>query len=167
MLTIGVTSDTHIPARARGLPQALISAFCAVDLILHTGDLTAPEVLDELSDLAPVQAVFGNMDDWDVRGRLEARKIVEIEGCRIGLIHGSGPPLGLHFKALDAFREDRVQAVVFGHSHQPYNQRIGNVLLFNPGSPTDARSAPYRTFGKLSLKGDVISGKIIKLDDQQ
>ena len=167
MLTIGVTSDTHIPARAKSLPQAVITAFSSVDLILHAGDLTTLEVLDELSDLAPVQAVFGNMDDWEVRTRLEHRKVVEVEGRRIGLIHGSGSPTGLHLRALDAFRKDRVHAVVFGHSHRPYSQQIENVLLFNPGSPTDTIFAPYRAFGRLILKGDAISGEIIEFGNQK
>ena len=105
------------------------------------------------------------MDDWDVRSRLDARRIVEVAGCRIGLIHGNGRPTGLHLRALDAFRKNQVNAVVFGHTHRPYSERIEGVLVFNPGSPTDNRFTPYRSVGKLILENDVISGEIIRLDD--
>ena len=167
MLTIGVTSDTHVPARSRSLPQAIISAFSAVDLIFHAGDLTCLEVLEELSDLAPVHAVFGNMDDAQVRGRLEAQRIVEVEGCRVGLMHGSGSPIGLEGRALRAFRGNGVQAVVFGHSHRPLIKRTGNVLLFNPGSPIGKGFAPYRSFGRLTVDGEAVSGELIRIANQR
>ena len=61
-MLIGLISDTHIPDRARILPQNVIEAFSDVELILHAGDLTSPKVIDELEEIAPVMAVQGNMD---------------------------------------------------------------------------------------------------------
>jgi putative phosphoesterase len=164
MLTIGVVSDTHIPAQARSIPDPVKSAFSEVDLILHAGDLTCMEVLDELSALAPVKAVCGNMDDPDVCETLAARRVVEVEGCRIGLMHGSGPPFGLHRRVVRSFRKEGVQVVVFGHSHRPHNEQRPDVLLFNPGSPTDARFAPCRSFGKLLVEQGKVAAQIVKIN---
>ena len=61
-MLIGLISDTHIPDRAKVLPQKVIEAFNDVELILHAGDLTSPRVIEELEDIAPVMAVQGNMD---------------------------------------------------------------------------------------------------------
>ena len=163
MVTIGVVSDTHIPGRAAQLPEAMLSAFGEVDLILHAGDLTSLEVMEALEELAPVEAVQGNMDDLKVRARLAERRIVEAEGCRIGLVHGSGSPLGLERRALRAFEANGVQAVVFGHSHKPFNHRVGEVLLFNPGSPTDRRFSPHGSFGRLRVNGRAVSGEVVEI----
>lgn len=141
----------------------MLSAFGEVDLILHAGDLTSLEVVEALQGLAPVYAVQGNMDDLQVRARLEERRIIEAEGCRIGLVHGSGSPLGLERRALRAFEAAGVQAVVFGHSHKPFNQRVGEVLLFNPGSPTDRGFSMHRSFGRLRVSGRAVSGEVVKI----
>jgi len=165
-LTIGVVSDTHIPAQARSIPDSVKFAFSEVDLILHAGDLTCLDALDEFSKLAPVKAVCGNMDDPDVCDRLATRRVVEVEGCRIGLMHGSGSPFGLHRRVVRSFRKDGVHVVVFGHSHRPHNEQRPDVLLFNPGSPTDARFAPYPSFGRLLVEEGKVTAEIVRINGQ-
>jgi putative phosphoesterase len=88
--------------------------------------------------------------------------VVEAEGRSIGLIHGWGSPDGLPERVLESF-DPSVEVIVFGHSHRSYCQRNGKVLLFNPGSATDRRFAPYRSVGILHLENK-ISGEIIKLE---
>jgi uncharacterized protein len=163
-MRIGVVSDTHIPARARALPPALFTLLEGVDLILHAGDLVEEQVLEELAAIAPVEAVAGNMDSFELQLKLGKKKILEADGFRIGLVHGdigrdrSRTPQ----RALDTFRGDRVHCVVFGHSHQPYRQSEGGVLLFNPGSPTDRRREPRHSCGILTL-GETIDAEHIYL----
>ena len=90
-MLIGLISDTHIPDRARILPQNVIDAFSDVDLILHAGDLTSPKVIDELEEIAPVMAVQGNMDRANGIN-LPKAKVIEAEDLRIGLVHGEVYP---------------------------------------------------------------------------
>ena len=52
-MLIGLISDTHIPDRAREIPQKVFETFDNVDLILHAGDLTSPKVIEELEKIAP------------------------------------------------------------------------------------------------------------------
>ena len=87
-MLIGLISDTHIPDRAKVLPQKVIEAFSNVDLILHAGDLTSPRVIEELEEIAPVMAVQGNMDR--VNGiDLPKAKVIEAEGLKIGIMETS------------------------------------------------------------------------------
>ncbi|MDW7650679.1 MAG: metallophosphoesterase family protein [Bacillota bacterium] len=163
-MRIGVVSDTHIPARARQLPPALFTLFDGVDLILHAGDLVDENVLTELAAIAPVEAVAGNMDSLAMHTRLGRKKILSPGGFRIGLIHGD---IGSNRnktpqRALEAFIADDVDCVVFGHSHQPYLEKVGGILLFNPGSPTDRRREPRHSCGLLTL-GESIEAEIILL----
>jgi putative phosphoesterase len=113
------------------------------DLILHVGDFTAAGVLEELRRLAPVEAVFGNMDEAALRTALPERHVVEAEGLRIGLVHDPGPPSGRHDRLVAAFPS--CDAVAYGHTHIADMRRVGSVWVLNPGSPTERRRAPSHT----------------------
>jgi putative phosphoesterase len=164
MMLIGVISDTHIPLRAKQLPVGLFKALDGVALLLHAGDLVEEKVLEELSSLAPVEAVAGNMDPFHLATRLGRKKVLEVSGYRIGLIHGD---LGSDRqktprRAYESFADDNMDCVVFGHTHQPYCREESGVLLFNPGSPTDRRRELRHSCGRLTL-GDRITAEIIYL----
>ena len=139
-MLIGLISDTHIPDRARILPQNVIEAFSDVELILHAGDLTSPKVIDELEEIAPVMAVQGNMDR--AHGiDLPKAKIVEVEGLKIGVIHGEVYPRADSDQLLYLAKELNVDILVSGHSHQPKIEQKEGILLLNPGSPIVPRLA--------------------------
>jgi putative phosphoesterase len=161
-LTIGVISDTHIPSRARAIPPAALAALAGSDLILHAGDLTRLAVLEPLRAIAPVLAVYGNVDPWEVAHRLPRRVLVLAGRWRIGLVHGNeGEQRTTPERARAAF--EAVDAVVFGHSHQPLCEPHDGVLLFNPGSLTDRRRSPYCACGRLRVTAAGIEGEIIPL----
>ncbi len=157
-IRIGVVSDTHIPMRARFLPPALLEGLQGVDLILHAGDLVDEAVLWELMAIAPVEAVGGNVDPPELRNRLGRFKLLNLGGFNVGLFHGDGAGGSTPLRALSFFSD--AHCVVFGHSHRAYNERHGQVLLFNPGSPTDKRGASQPSYGILEI-GNGIRGEII------
>lgn len=159
-MRIGVLSDTHIPRRARVIPSEVFEGFSGVELIIHAGDLVSPEVLSELSVIAPVHAVYGNMDPPEVRQLLPRTRTVEVGDWRIGVVHGDGKAGTTVQRARRAF--DEVHCVVFGHSHRPLCERQEDgVLLFNPGSPTDRRSSPWFSYGILTLSAAGVDGKVV------
>lgn len=160
-MRIGVISDTHIPVRARLLPPEIFTLFDGVDLVLHAGDLVEESVLQELAAIAPVEAVAGNMDSWTLHKRLGQKKILELAGYRIGLIHSdnSTDRSKTPQRVLQSFKQDKVDCIIFGHSHQPYHETIHGILLFNPGSPTDRRSEPRHSCGLLTL-GESITAQL-------
>jgi len=160
MKRIGVVSDTHIPKVALDLPEVLCEEFKNVDMIFHAGDLVEMSVFEKLQKIAPTHAVYGNMDSHNVKASLPQKDIISINGFKIGLIHGYGPPARLVEVVSSEF--NKVDVIVFGHAHNTVNRKIKDVLYFNPGSPTDKIFAPYNSFGILEV-GEEITGTIIKL----
>jgi len=165
MTRIGVLSDTHIPVVAPCLPEEVLDVFERekVFLILHAGDVVVQKALDQLLEVAPVMAVRGNMDSPSLQQALPIKDIVLVDRTRIGLVHGWGPPQGLAERVMEAFSGEHVDCIVFGHSHVPVNKRVKNILLFNPGTPTDTRFTSSKTLGILEVEGDQIRGRHVTL----
>ncbi|WP_296881185.1 metallophosphoesterase [uncultured Methanobrevibacter sp.] len=160
-MLIGLISDTHIPDRAKQLPQNVLDAFSNVDLILHAGDLTSLEVIEELEEIAPVMAVQGNMDR--VGGiKLPKAKIVEAEGLKIGIVHGEVYPRGDTQQLVYLAKELGADILVSGHSHQPKIEQTDGVLLINPGSPIVPRLAD-RTVMLLEINNKEVDVEIVKI----
>jgi len=97
-------------------------------------------VLRELEALAPVEAVYGNMDEPALRAELPERRVVEVEGARIGLLHIPGARAGREERLVSGF--PGCDAVVYGHTHIPQVEQHRGVWILNPGSPTERRRAP-------------------------
>jgi len=143
-----VIGDTHVPDFARDLPDWIAPHLDWAEQILHTGDATSPDVLTELAAYAPLQAVMGNIDGWDVAAWGAPEQLeLELEGVRIGMVHDSGRTEGRAARMRRRFPE--ADLVVFGHSHQPLFERGEEVALLNPGSPTWKRRAPKPTVARL------------------
>ena len=160
-MLIGLISDTHIPDRARILPQNVIDAFSDVNLILHAGDLTSPKVIDELEEIAPVMAVQGNMDRANGIN-LPKAKVIEAEDLRIGLVHGEVYPRADSQQLLYLARELNVDILVSGHSHQPKIEQSEGILLLNPGSPIVPRLAD-RTVMLLEINNREVDVELVKV----
>ncbi len=156
--------DTHLPRFGHALPPVLEAALHDADRILHAGDLTAPFVLDLLEAFALTDAVAGNNDPPELHERLGVLRVVEIEGVRIGLTHGHlGPGRTTPERARRAFADvdPAVDAVAFGHSHQPMIERRDGVWLLNPGSPTDRRRQPAFSFLGLIVDGTDLRPELV------
>ena len=156
-MRIGVLADTHMPRRAKELPQQMLHAFAGVDLILHAGDLVVADVLDTLRAIAPVEAVAGNNDPESLG--LPLTRSLTVAGYRIGLAPGhEGDGKSTVERALSHF--PGYDCVVFGHSHMPYQAWHGPTLAFNPGSATDRRRAPHCSYGMLYATPDGLRAEI-------
>ena len=162
-MLIGVISDTHIPQSADEIPQSVFSIFKGVDLIIHAGDLTSLGVLNKLGKIARVKAVYGNMDSQEVRQKLPEKEIIKIGNFSLGVIHGQGSPAHLSAFVEKQFKE-ALDVIIFGHSHNPCNEKRGKTIFFNPGSPTDKIFSVYNSCGILKIDSG-IEGKIIKLNN--
>ncbi|MEW6101800.1 MAG: metallophosphoesterase [Candidatus Omnitrophota bacterium] len=162
-MKIGVISDTHIHARDSQLPQKITEEFKKVDMVIHAGDLVSLDVIDKLRSLCKnVIAVRGNMDADEVRNILPEKQIISAGKYKIGVMHGYGAPANLIEALKSAFKQDTVDIIIFGHSHKPLNEKIGEVLFFNPGSAMDKIFAEYNSYGIIELN-DKIEAKVMKL----
>lgn len=133
----------------------------AADLILHAGDVVAASVLEELRQLAPVEAVYGNMDEPALRETLPARHVVEVASVRIAMVHSGGPRAGREVRLAGWFPD--CDAVVYGHTHVPQVEQHEGVWILNPGSPTERRKAPERSMLELEIEGRAIRPSLISL----
>jgi putative phosphoesterase len=143
-------ADTHIPRRARDLPAGAWEVVSGCDVVLHAGDVVDPSFLDDLAAVVPVHAVRGN-NDLDLPG-LPERLEVDLGGTRVAMVHDSGPSAGRRARLRGWFPAARV--VVYGHSHIPFLEDDGDLLVLNPGSPTDRRRMPTFTMAVLDLGPD-------------
>ena len=158
MLKIGVISDTHLDRVPDEFKNIIRRVFHDVDMIIHSGDMTNRAVYDYLSNW-DLKAVRGNMDDFDLRDILPEKRVEEIGGKRIGIIHGRGSPYGLSNFVFKEFQD--VDIIIFGHSHVPFHMKKGNVEMFNPGA---FKGSPGRsgTVGLIEID-DAVSFKHVEV----
>ncbi|GHF09223.1 MULTISPECIES: metallophosphoesterase family protein [Streptomyces] len=141
-----LTSDTHLPTRARHVPPPLLAAMDRADVVLHAGDWTDIATLELFTARARrLIAVHGNNDGPGLRARLPEIAHAELAGLRFTVVHETGPARGREERCAERFPSTDV--LVFGHSHIPWDTTApGGLRLLNPGSPTDRRRQPYRTY---------------------
>lgn len=139
-------ADTHVPKRARDLPAAVWAAVDEADVVLHAGDWVHVPLLDALeARAARLVAVVGNNDGRALQGRLPLVARAELGGVRFAVVHETGPSTGREARCAAAYPD--VDVLVFGHSHIPWDTLAPSGLrLLNPGSPTDRRRQPDKTF---------------------
>ena len=159
-MTIGILSDTH----SLNIPAALIERFKSVDLIIHAGDICDSRTLKLLKKIAPTKAVQGNMYESAVKKILPLKEIIMCGQLKIGVTHGHiGGSREALKNATASFKDDKMDVVIFGHSHQALNERVGKTLYFNPGSPNDVVKAKFFSYGLISIEEGKIKAEIVKI----
>jgi putative phosphoesterase len=160
-----VISDTHIPKKANTLPARLQIDLKKADLIIHAGDWQTLDVLEELSNYAEVKGVYGNVDGKEIQEHLPEKLIININDKIIGIVHGHGKRLTTEKRALEAFKDIKVDCIIFGHSHIPVIKEVDGILLFNPGSSTDKRRQQQYSYGILTVNQS-IHAELVYFDDK-
>lgn len=162
MTRIGVISDTHLKGYDRYLDDIIEAHFSDVDMFIHAGDMVRSDVLDPFYATGKeIYAVAGNMDPVEVQSRYASKRVIHVENIKIGIIHGWGSPAGIRQRIAGEF--PGCEAVVYGHTHQPFCGYEANIFFFNPGSPTDSRFTSYNSVGIIKVDGNAVGGEIIRL----
>jgi putative phosphoesterase len=158
-----VVADTHLPTRAKALPPEVLAELDACDGVVHAGDWVDEATLDLLEARAPfVLGCAGNNDGPPLHRRLPAVARGELEGIRLAVVHETGASIGRESR-MDARFPD-LDVLVFGHSHIPWDSTTpAGLRLLNPGSPTDRRRQPHRTYGVLELGGGRVAWTLHRL----
>ena len=138
--TVGLISDTHVPARARCIPKMVFKIFENADFIVHAGHLVELAVIDELEQLAPVLAVHGNMDGPQVSGALPKLNSLKISDWKIGVMHDPSTLFGMG-RMREMAKQNGFNVFVYGHTHNSSIKWEGKTLYINPGSPTNPASS--------------------------
>jgi uncharacterized protein len=180
---IGLIGDTHVPGLSPVLSARIEAAFSDLDIILHVGDICELYVLEEFQEKYTLtMAVAGESDSDEVRHYVDEKRIVTFGERQIGMIHGHQfeaqrggilnglrrllrlKPSGTALEGfmLSQFADDPVDAIVYGHTHQPYVGMHGNILLFNPGAAV-ALPGSRPSVGILNVGERSITGKVVYL----
>ncbi len=178
-MKIGVLADTHIPDKKRVLPPRVLELFAPVEIVLHAGDITGMDILQQLEEKVSLTfAVYGERDPAQLRTYLQECQVLEFGGCRIGLIHGNrdartetaarvrglfhaSPYTPDYFDFLISRVGANVDAIIFGHTHVPYARVHNSVFFFNPGSLVPSSGRP--TVGLVEIDTRGISGRVLEL----
>lgn len=156
-MRIGIVSDTHGLLRAQ-----VLELFAGVEHILHAGDVGDPDILTALETLAPVTAVWGNVDGRELRGRIPEVAQLELGGVQVVMLHGM--QLGSPTPEKAAARHPEAGLVVFGHSHRPLVRQVGPVLAVNPGSAGPRRFKDPVTVALAELEDGRATARLVDLD---
>jgi uncharacterized protein len=153
-MKITVLSDTHMPRTSKRFPEVLVKDMEESELIIHAGDFQTSEIYNSLREFGELTGVVGNVDGEELKQMLPKKTILEIQGIKIGIVHGDGKGKTTEKRAEEAFSNEDVDIIIFGHSHIPYLRYHQGVLLFNPGSPTDKRRQPVYSHGVLLIEDE-------------
>jgi hypothetical protein len=153
-------ADTHVPGRARDLPEQVWQAVADADLVVHAGDWVAESLLDDLQRRASrLVGCWGNNDGPQLRARLPEVGYADLDGLRLGVVHETGAAAGRERRC--AARYPDLDVLVFGHSHIPWDTTTASGLrLLNPGSPTDRRRQPHPTY----LTATASAGRLLDVE---
>lgn len=162
--TVGLISDTHVPDRAKKIPEKVFKVFGNVDFIVHAGDLVQLSVVDELERLAPVLVVSGNMDGSQIRGKLQKLNSFKVFDWKIGVTHNPGTLFGIG-KMRGIAKTNGFDVLVYGHTHNSSIKWEQDVLFVNPGSPTNP-APPFLarpSVALLRITKEMITPEIIQI----
>lgn len=152
-MKIGVIANTNA-SDLNEIPGRVLSALEDVDLIVHAGNFCRQSVLDGLKTLGDIVAVSGNDDPPSLQRKLPKRKLFEINGKRIGVLHGNGGGNGSSCNLARIFENLKTDIIIFGHPCCSFNTHVKHCLMFNPGPSKDS-------YGIIDI-GDKIEAKIMR-----
>ncbi|MFB8189887.1 metallophosphoesterase family protein [Microbacterium sp. NPDC055988] len=156
-------ADTHVPKRARRLPDAVLQAVDEADVVVHAGDWVDEATLDLLAARSRVlHGVYGNNDGPELRARLPEVARFTAEGVEISVVHETGESRKREERMDQAY--PGIDLLVFGHSHIPWDTvSPSGMRLLNPGSPTDRRRQPACTMMWAEVDGRRMDATLVPL----
>ncbi|KPN16189.1 metallophosphoesterase family protein [Arthrobacter sp. Edens01] len=160
---IVLLADTHLPVRAKVLPDEVWAAVETADLVVHAGDWVSEDLLNELEQRSTkLLACWGNNDGPALRARLPEVARAVVEEVRIAVVHETGAAQGRETRMAEAYPD--ADLLIFGHSHIPWDTTApGGLRLLNPGSPTDRRRQPFCTYMVAVIDGGTVDVELRRL----
>lgn len=159
MKRIGILADTHLRNKSDNLLSFYNNHLKDMDMIIHAGDFCSDAPIEILSKNKSFTGVCGNNDDL-VNYNLNSKEILDIEGLTIGVFHGHGKTGDTETRSIETFKNDDVDIIIFGHSHQPLIKTKQGILLLNPGSPNLKRKEKWYSYIILTIKKSHISAEL-------
>jgi len=158
-MILGILSDTH-----GSLPEQAINHFNDVDFIIHAGDIGKPEIISTLENLAPVYAVYGNIDSWPILARHPRTIFKEFAGRSLYIIHDI---TSINYFRFELFKKNlKPEMVIYGHTHLPGFEIYQQIIFLNPGSASRPKANKKGTIVKLDLSRKELNPKFIEIKSE-
>lgn len=119
------------------MDEAILRYASEADEIWHAGDIGPVHIYDRLKENGPVNAVYGNIDNHEIRSFLPECSIFESEGLKVMMIHIAGQPGRYPARLKTELERERPGLLVCGHSHILRVERVARpipLLHLNPGA---------------------------------
>ena len=158
---IAVLSDTHFH-NFNEMPNSLLENLKTFDLVIHLGDFVNKDLVEYFRSFNNFYGIAGNHDPQSVKKILPKTDVIQVNGKRLGLLHGYWFPFFCQDRSLARFKKEKVDAILYGHTHVIRNEIAKNILFFNPGSASALWPAPWKTYGVLNV-GESVTGEIISI----
>jgi uncharacterized protein len=161
-MKVAIISDTHISCCKTYFSNFINKHFKDIDLIIHAGDYSNLEIADILNKRGDFIGAIGNNDNFSSEKHLDEKnlyekKIIELKGFYIGIFHGHGKNKDTFSRVCNEFNTEKVDIVVYGHSHQPDVKTKNGILYINPGSPNKKRRERWYSYVVLTLDENIIN----------
>jgi len=157
-MKIGLISDTH-----GRVPAAVFTIFKDVELIIHAGDVGHENILSELKAIAPVKAVYGNVDGFPLVGKLNRIDFLGVEDRVICITHIVNNPKTF---AYELFKLNRsADIVIFGHTHRAEIKEAHKMMFINPGSVSQPRGKGGASVAILDIEGKRADVQFIEINE--
>ncbi len=152
MLRIGLISDTH-----GYIDPKVFEYFKDCDEIWHAGDIGTCENLNELANFKPFKAVYGNIDDQDIRQAYLENEIFERKGLNFLITHIAGVPPSFGARVKKILIDHKIDVLICGHSHIVKVKKDPLALYINPGAAGKQGFHRMRTLMRMSIENKKIT----------
>jgi putative phosphoesterase len=158
-MKIGIISDTHSI-----LPGSVFDIFRDVSHIFHAGDIGNQEIIHGLEIIAPVHAVYGNVDTWPLVIKYPDMYLTTLQNRRICLIHDIIKP---KYFSYQLFKKNiEADIIIHGHTHVAHTEFFRNCLYINPGSASKPRGRQNGTVAILDLSINQLKPTFIEIKEK-
>lgn len=158
-MKVAIISDTHVKKHMDKFVSFVDKNLSNCDLIIHAGDFTNKKVIEFLKTKSKFIGVFGNNDKDDIRALLNEKEIIKLNSHKVGICHGFGDK-NTQDNAYNYFKDDKVDLIIFGHSHKPLIETRKKILILNPGSISIRRREKYYSYIMLDIRKDFINAEL-------
>ena len=156
-MQIGIISDTH-----NILPKPVFKYFKNVDHIFHAGDIGSLSILKELKQIAPVSAIYGNIDDGSIRNVVPSILFENFENRVICLVHDIGSVKNFSYELFKTNKNADI--IIHGHTHRPAYERYQKIIFINPGSASYPRTLNTGTIAIAEFDKNNFSYEFIEIE---
>jgi hypothetical protein len=156
-MKIGLLSDTHSI-----IDKRILKFFENCDEIWHAGDIGTIKTLELLEKFKKIRAVYGNIDNHQIRKEVNEFLLLKYEKLVILIIHIAGKPPKYNKITYNLIKKHKPNMLICGHSHilKIHRDKENDILIINPGASGNVGFHKFKT----AIRFNIINSNIKNLE---